>query len=607
VKSRALAVERRCARTCGRPLASYAVLLALLSVLLWIGGPIAVAHPSSEIVVHTTAGSVSGAVTSATTGALGGAHAGAATGAAAGAATGATAGATTGATAGATTGATAGAATGANTGAATDANAGAAPGPAAQAAARHILAFKGIPYAAPPIGPLRWRPPQPPPPWSGVRDATRFGADCMQTPYVISTGQKTSEDCLTVSVWTAAHYQNARRPVMVFIYGGAFIGGSAAYPLYDGARLAAEGVVVVGLNYRVGIFGFLAHPQLSAESPQKTSGNYGLLDQIAALKWVKSNIAEFGGDPGRVTVFGESAGAVSIALLMTSPLAKGLFGQAILQSAVVLPLAGLPAAEHSGAALGDKIEALRQLGAEQLLAHNGDFFPHSNHNVMAMQFPSPIVDGYVLPTQPRELFEAGAVNAVSTIVGVNADEGRMFTDEKEPVSVADYHRWTREKFGPLASDILSANPARTDEAAAVATSAIIGDVMFVESARLIARGTSQHQPRTFAYLFTRRVGGGSLPATHSEELPFVFGSLLQPSFIPHPPPEAIDLQLSATMMRIWARFAATGDPNGAGLPRWPAYDSATDPYLEFGTQIRPGQAYRKRQVDALGRFHSNRD
>jgi carboxylesterase type B len=514
--------------------------LLALSGALALSGPFAVAQPPADLVVHPVAGSVMGTVTG-------------------------------------------------------------GPAGAGVAAGNEILAFKGIPYAAPPVGPLRWRPPQPPLPWSGVRDSTHFGADCMQTPYVISTGQKTSEDCLTVNVWTAAHYRNAHRPVMVFIYGGAFVGGSAAYPLYDGAKLAAEGVVLVSFNYRVGIFGFLAHPQLSAESPQKVSGNYGLLDQIAALKWVKANIAAFGGDPGRVTVFGESAGAVSIALLMASPLARGLFEQAILQSAVVLPLAGLAAAEQSGAAVGAKIETLRQLGAEQLLAHNGDFFPHSTHNVMAMTFPSPIFDGYVLPLQPRGVFHSGAVNAVPTIVGVNADEGRMFADEGHPVSVASYQKWTQEKFGPLAPNILRVNPATTDAAAAAATSAIVGDVMFVESYRLIARGTSQHQPRTFAYVFT---GRGSLPATHSEELPFVFASLEQPSFIKHPPPTEADLQLSSTMLRAWTRFAASGDPNGPGLPQWPRYDRATDPYLEFGTQIRPGRAYRKAQVDAVEPFYT---
>jgi len=425
----------------------------------------------------------------------------------------------------------------------------------------------------------------------------------MQTPYVISTGQKISEDCLTVSIWTAAHYRSARRPVMVFIYGGGFIGGSAAYPLYDGAKLAAQGVVVVGFNYRIGIFGFLAHPQLSAQSPRKTSGNYGLLDQIAALKWVKANIAAFGGDSERVTVFGESAGAVSIALLMTSPLAKGLFEQAILQSAVVLPLPDLAAAEKSGAALDASIDSLRQLSAEQLLAHNGDFSPRSGHNVMAMAFPSPIVDGYVLPVQPRKVFQSGAVNAVPVIVGVNADEGRMFSDDGNPVSTADYQSWVVEKFGALAPEILHVNPVTTASPAASARSAIIGDAMFVESTRLILRGNAQTQPRTFAYLFTRHVGDGPLPATHSEELPFVFASLEQPSFIKHPSPTPADLQLSSAMMRAWTRFATSGDPNGPGLHQWPRYDRATDPYLEFGTPIRVGRAYRKAQVDAIEPFY----
>jgi para-nitrobenzyl esterase len=223
---------------------------------------------------------------------------------------------------------------------------------------------------------------------------------------------------------------------------------------------------------------------------------------------------------------------------------------------------------------------------------------------MAMAFPSPIVDGYVLPVQPRKAFESGTVNAVPTIVGVNADEGRMFTDEGNPVPVAGYQRWAREKFGPRAPDILRLNPATTDAAAASATSAIIGDVTFVESARLIARGISQHQPRTFAYLFTRQAGGGSLPATHSEELPFVFGSLEQPSFVKHPPPVPADLQLSSAMLRTWTRFAANGDPTGPGLTQWPPYERATDPYLEIGTQIRAGHAYRKAQVDAIEPFLS---
>jgi para-nitrobenzyl esterase len=355
---------------------------------------------------------------------------------------------------------------------------------------------------------------------------------------------------------------------MVFIYGGAFIGGSAAYPLYDGARLAREGVVVVSFNYRVGIFGFLAHAQLSAESPQHVSGNYGLLDQIAALQWVKANIAAFGGDPARITVFGESAGAVSIAVLMTSPLAKGLFEQAILQSPTLPPLASLAAAEKAGSAVGPQIAALRQMSAADLLAHNDSFFPRSNeHTVRLTAFPAPIVDGYLLPEQPRAVFEKGPLNAVPMIVGVNADEGRMFAGE----------------------------------GASAAASAAVGDATFVESARWIARGASQHQTKTFAYVFTRSVNGGPLPPTHSEELPFVFGSLEQPSFIKHPAPDADDLRLSGLMMRTWAQFAATGDPNGPGLPQWPRYERMTDPYLEFGTVIRTGTAFRKAQLDTIDR------
>jgi carboxylesterase type B len=431
-----------------------------------------------------------------------------------------------------------------------------------------LVTFKGIPFAAPPVGPLRWRPPQPPVPWQGVRDASHFGDDCMQTPYVIPTGQNASEDCLTVSVWTSSDYSKAHRPVMVYIYGGAFIGGSAAYPLYDGGKLAQQGVVVVGFNYRVGVFGFLAHPQLTAESPEQTSGNYGLLDQVAALKWVKANIAAFGGDPARVTVFGESAGAVSIAVLLSSPLAKGLFQQAIIQSPTLPVLAGLRAAEKSGASVGADLATLRQRSAEELLKNNASFFPSPpGRRAGDIAFPAPIVDGYVVPEQPRTVYEEGKLNAVPTIVGVNEDEGRMFAGE----------------------------------GATTATSGALGDAMFVESARFIARSVSQQQPRTFAYVFTRSVNGGPVPPTHSEEMAFMFGSLDKPSFIKHPAPDDQDWALSATMIRQWTRFAATGDPNGAGLPRWPRYDNATDPYLELGTTIKPGKAFRKTQLDALER------
>ncbi len=431
-----------------------------------------------------------------------------------------------------------------------------------------IVTFKGIPFAAPPVGRLRWRPPQPPAPWKGVRDASHFGDDCMQTPYVIPTGQNASEDCLTVSVWTASDYGTAHRPVMVYFYGGAFIGGSAGYPLYDGGKLAQQGVVVVGFNYRVGILGFLAHPQLTAESPEHASGNYGLLDQLAALRWVKTNITAFGGDPARVTVFGESAGAVSIAVLMSSPLAKGLFQHAIIQSPTLPVLAGLREAEASGVSVGADLAALRKRSAPELLKKNDSFFPAPpGRRAGDIAFPAPIVDGFVVPEQPRTVYQEQRLNAVPTIVGVNEDEGRMFSGE----------------------------------GATAVTSGALGDAMFVESARFIARSVSRWQPRTFAYVFTRSVNGGPLPPTHSEELAFMFGSLDKPSFIKHPAADAQDWKLSAIMMRQWARFAATGDPNGAGLPPWPRYDAATDPYLELGTTLKASKAFRKAQLDALER------
>lgn len=478
---------------------------------------------------------------------------------------------------------------------------GAVAGALTDADGGEIAAFKGIPYAAPPVGSRRWRPPEPAARWSGVRDARHFSDDCEQVPYVIPTGQNPSEDCLTVNVWTAARELHGHRPVMVFVYGGGFIGGSAAYPLYDGAKLAAHGVVVVSFNYRVGIFGFLAHPKLSAESPAQTSGNYGLLDQIAALYWVKRNIAAFGGDAARVTVFGESAGAVSIALLLTSPLAQGLFDQAIMQSPTVPPLATLADAERSGAALDPDIGALRRRPAAALLPHNGDFFPHTNHTLIVPAVPMPVVDGYVLPAQPRSALAAGTARAVPTIVGVSADEGRMFA---MPQTAAAYRAWVEDRFGLLAQQILRLYPATSDAAASAERSAVLGDAMFDESARLIARGVAQHQPRTFAYVFTRGVAGRPQTATHSEILPFVFGTLDRPSFIRHAPPDATDRHLSETIMQAWARFAATGDPNGPGMPRWPAYSPVDDPYLELGMQVRTGVAYHRAQLDAFEPFYA---
>ncbi len=459
-----------------------------------------------------------------------------------------------------------------------------------------VESFKAVPYAARPVGPLRWRPPQPAASWAGVRDATRFGHDCMQTPYVIPTGQTPSEDCLHVDVWRPRGAARAPRPVMVYIYGGAFIGGSTAYPLYDPARLTRHGVIVVAVSYRVGIFGFLAHPMLSAESPQHVSGDYGLLDQIAALRWVKSNIAAFGGDPDRVTVFGESAGASSIAFLMTSPLAKGLFQRAILESTALMPLPTLARAEAAGAALAPDIATLRAMSADDLLKLNGAFSPHAGSD--SFHLPTPVVDGYVLPLRPRTAFETGAFAAVPIMIGYNADEGRMTNDVPPDLTVESYRARLKGLYGDRAADFLRLNPAAADASARTAAIAIFGDGLFNEGSRLIARSVSAREPRTFSYLFTRSVGGAGPPPTHSEELAYVFGTLTRPSFVKHAPPAAADWALSRQIESIWARFAATGDPNGPGLPVWPAYD-ASDPYLELGVPVRTGAGHRKAQLDLM--------
>jgi carboxylesterase type B len=458
-----------------------------------------------------------------------------------------------------------------------------------------VESFKGIPYAAPPTGPLRWRAPQPAAAWTGVRDATRFGHDCMQTPYVIPTGQTPSEDCLHVDVWRPRGAMRKPRPVMVYIYGGAFIGGSTAYPLYDPAKLTARGVIVVSVSYRVGIFGFLAHPMLSAESPQHVSGDYGLLDQIAALRWVRANIAAFGGDPGRVTVFGESAGASSIAFLMTSPLAKGLFQQAIMQSTALMPLPSLASAEKAGAALAPDIATLRAMSANDLLKLNTAFSPQAGGGP---SFPKPVADGYVLPLQPRKAFETGAFTAVPTIIGYNADEGRMTNDVPPDLTVDGYRARLKRLYGDRAGDFLRLDPAADDAGARKAAISLFGDNLFNEGSRLVARSVASREPKTFSYLFTRSVGGAGPPPTHSEELAYVFGTLTQPAFVKHAAPNTADWALSRQIQAAWARFAATGDPNGPGLPVWPAY-GPSDPYLELGVPIRAGAGHRKAQLDLM--------
>ncbi|WP_167772466.1 carboxylesterase/lipase family protein [Ramlibacter henchirensis] len=459
-----------------------------------------------------------------------------------------------------------------------------------------VLRFTAIPYAAAPAGPLRWRPPQPAPAWIGVRDATQFGPDLPQVPGPLIRGNGQSEDALHLNVWTPDLQPRQPLPVIVWLHGGGFVSGSGTDPRADGARLCAEGAVVVNVSYRTGLFGFLAHPALSGESPQRTSGNYGLLDQLAALRWVRDNIAAFGGDAARVTLAGVSAGSASISLFLTSPQARGLFDRAILHSpGAGRPLATLEDAERAGRELGDDIEALRALDAAALLEKTGMLTP----KVRGLTTPRvlrPIVDGWLLPLQDREAFRIGAFTRLPIIVGSNLDEGSMLTRDWPVRDLASYGDLVRRNFGEAASQVMALYPARTDADVRGRVAELFADTQFNYGTRLIAQSMAGRGQPTFRYLFLRRRPGRADGPQHGEEVAHVFGNFGTN------PVDALDEQLSSVLRRTWVRFAATGDPNGGGAPRWEPYDPAADNHLAFGDTIAPGRAWRAAQLDFLEHY-----
>ena len=484
-----------------------------------------------------------------------------------------------------------------------------------------VRAYKGIPFAAPPVGPLRWKAPQPVKAWTSERACTEFAPSCPQ-PNLLERlyGQKlgpTSEDCLYLNVWTAAKKPNDKLPVMVWIHGGGYTMGSGATPAYDGAALARQGVVLVTINYRLGPFGWLAHPQLSKESPHNSSGNYGLLDQIAALEWVKRNIAAFGGDVSRVTIFGESAGAGSVCYLMASPLARGLFHRAIAESGSAFganrylreawygqesaeKLGERVAREMAGDQAADPIAALRAKSAEEIL--NGS-------NVAATSFFggdgnrfAPIVDGWVIPDDPGAIFEAGKQANVPLIVGTNADEGSIFVLTSPINSLEAYRMLARRLYGARADEVLALYPASDTSEIRSALSRNITDSFFVTGARYFAETTSKVNNKTFVYHFThvssdprRRMLG----AFHASEIPYVF---MTQDTVTTATYDDKDHELGRVMSAYWVQFAATGDPNGAGRPAWPKYDAAADKHIEFGDSIAVKANLRKNAVDLFERI-----
>ena len=469
-----------------------------------------------------------------------------------------------------------------------------------------VIAFKGIPFAAPPVGDLRWKPPQKAASWSGVRACTAFGDDPVQMPNIEVRGPKISEDCLTLNVWTPAPGAG-KLPVMVWFYGGGFQLGSGSIPIYEGEALARKGAVVVTVNYRVGIFGFMAHPALTRESPNHSSGNYGFLDQVAALKWVRENIAGFGGDPNNVTIFGESAGAVSVAEHLLSPLSKGLFHRAILQSPAILRRNyTLADAEKAAVAVvGDDIAALRAAPAAELFPKGFQIGGPPG----ALTAPQPvrmITDGWAFPEDERAALLAGRFAKVPMLIGGVEQEGTFFVGRMPVKTHADYQGFLKGGFGKFADEAAKLYPASNDAEGLDAVAAFLADSLFNLGVRGLARLNAKDEKHTYRYLFTRRRGGKATPPSHVEEVPYVFGTLDQHFFGADVPTDATDQALSETMMGAWVRFATTGDPNGGGLT-WPAYDPAKDNYVVFDATVGQGAQWRKTEMDFFERVFAAAD
>jgi para-nitrobenzyl esterase len=461
-------------------------------------------------------------------------------------------------------------------------------GPVVGVSQGETLVYRGIPYAAPPIGALRWMPPKPAKPWTEVRKADTFGNDCMQTPFPGDAAPTTgapAEDCLTVNVWTPARSEKV--PVLVWIHGGGFVNGAGSPKVYDGTAFARDGVVFVSLNYRLGRFGFFAHPALTQENPRGPLGNYGYMDQIAALRWVSQNIAAFGGDPGRVTVWGESAGGGSVLALLASPAAAGLFQQAIVDSGGGRPggfgsttylrekgANGKPSAEETGLAFAKSVgiegtdaralAALRALPAEKIVSgmHLG--------NPQPTTFSGPMVDGVVVPEDPGVALASGKARPVPLIVGANSAEF-SFMGNKAAVD------GRLNEMGSDAAELIRKGYA--DETTLIAN--LMSDVLFVEPARFSAIEMAKAGAPVYVYRFSYVPESlrATLPgAPHASELPFAFDTV---AYRYTEEATAADQAAAKAMHAYWVDFVRQGDPNGAGRPAWPSFVEAESRLLNL--------------------------
>ncbi len=470
-----------------------------------------------------------------------------------------------------------------------------------------IRSFKGIPYAAAPLGTLRWKPPQPAPVWKGVHRADHFGDTCAQPATHGSAGLRMSEDCLNLNVWSGAQSGGERRPVLVWIFGGGFMLGSASNPSFDGEALAKKGLVVVSLNYRLGPFGFLASPELSRESPHHVSGNYALLDQIAALEWVRRNIAQFGGDPARVTIAGQSSGAGSVLLLAQSPLAKGLFRAAIAQSGAraigdptFVQVRSLDSAEHRGvrfaAAHGaHSLQQLRALSWQHLLdGVELDKPDPGDDGDASLPVFRPAIDGWVLPLPVGQTYQQGRQQDIAVMSGFTADE--MGAVPHPHITLGKLREDARQVYGPMATELLQLYPAGTDVQAGEAQNAFSRDR---SRATVYLWAEAWHRKtRSPVYLyFWTHAPPDPLGASHGSEIPYVFDNL---ELINSPWTDA-DRAMAEKLSSYWANFVARGDPNGAGLAEWPAFDG-TPRIMALGDQDLLIAVAEPARLDFMRRF-----
>jgi para-nitrobenzyl esterase len=462
--------------------------------------------------------------------------------------------------------------------------------------ANGVTAYKGVPFGAPPVGDLRWKPPQPPAKWTGVRDASKFGASCVQNergsslPWTeeFMTSGPISEDCLFLNVWTAAKSAKEKRPVMVWMYGGGFNEGSGEITAYDGAALAKKGVVLVSMNYRMGALGFLVYPELTKESEHHSSGNYGLLDQIAALQWVHNNIAAFGGDPDKVTIFGQSAGALSVGLLMQSPLAKGLFVRAIAESGPGLIGRNAP---RGGPSFADReqqgVKYAESRGAHSLaelraMPAAAFFAPAPGGGRGAPTAGSTVVDGWVVPLTPPD-------DQVPVLAGMVADDNGIGTTgpaaATQKYAVTTYVAAVQRIYGDQADAFLKLYPVTSDADVEAMQKASARDRTRVQM-YLWAGDQVKPSKTVYTYYFDRVMPWPAHPefgAFHTSDVPYVFNNIHKVDR----PWEPVDDQVSDAVSSYWVNFAATGEPGGKGLTEWPAFNDGSHTTMELGAKMGP--------------------